>query len=101
MLTLYYKPTCAFSRHVISTAARLELELELKDITSNEAYEAELLELGERVQVPFLVDSDAGVSLFESEEIVRHLQSTYGKSVDTVARPRIHVSGSTCVSCEA
>lgn len=100
MLTLYYKPTCSFSRYVISTADRLGLELELKDILSDEAIAAELEEHGGKRQVPYLTDSETGVGLYESEVIVKYLQSTYGQPVATATRPRVHLGGSTCVSCE-
>lgn len=100
MLTLYMKPTCAFSRHVVATADRLSLALEIKDISSNEAYAAELEAHGGKRQTPYLIDSEADVSLYESDAIVQHLQQTYGVSVDSVTRPRVHLGGSTCVSCE-
>ncbi len=103
MLTLYMKSTCAFSRHVIATADRLGLALELKDISSNESYAEELIERGGKRQTPYLLDSDANTGMYESDTIIAHLQSTYGApSADVVAaRPRIHMSDSTCVSCEA
>lgn len=103
MLTLYMKPTCAFSRHVIATADRLGLALELKDIVANESYAEELMGRGGKRQTPYLADSDAGVEMYESDSIIAHLQLTYGPPAsDVVApRPRIHMSDSTCVSCEA
>lgn len=99
MLTLYYKPTCAFCRRVMAVIDRLELEVEMKNV-ADEDIKAELETLGGKSQTPFLIDTDKEVSLYESDDIVNHLQSHYGKSVSTPTRPRIHVSESACVSCE-
>lgn len=99
MLTLYYRPTCAFCRRVLAVIDRLSLEVELKDINDAE-FETELLAVGGKIQVPFLVDSAAGVELYESDDIVSHLQHTYGKVSTAVVRPRIHIADNVCVSCE-
>jgi len=37
-----------------------------------------LLELAGRVQVPYLVDPNTGKAMFESADIIRYLESTYG-----------------------
>jgi glutathione S-transferase len=101
MLTLYTKSTCAFSRRVQAVIDRLGLQVELKDIEADEALAAELVALGGKQQVPYLVDTDAGVSIYESDDIVAHLQSTYGKTVSGAAsRPRVHISDNACISCE-
>jgi glutaredoxin 3 len=99
MLTLYYKPTCAFCRRVMAVIDRLELEVEMKNV-ADEDIKAELETLGGKSQTPFLIDTDKEVSLYESDDIVNHLQSHYGKGVGTPIRPRIHISESACVSCE-
>lgn len=100
MLTLYYKPTCAFCRRVLAVIDRLELEVEMKDVTDS-VIKAELVEKGGKGQTPFLIDTDKDVLLFESDSIVAHLQNNYGPSNQTVSRPRVHISDSACVSCEA
>lgn len=100
MLTLYTKPTCAFSRRVQAVIDRLGLQVELKDVEADEAVAAELVSLGGKMQVPYLVDSEAGVAMYESDDIVTHLQSTYGKTVATPSRPRVHISDNACISCE-
>lgn len=100
MLTLYYKPTCAFCRRVMAVIDRLELNVEMKDVTE-ETVLKELITIGGKQQVPFLIDTDKGAEIYESDDIVNHLQSNYGKVSSSVStRPRIHVSDSACVSCE-
>lgn len=97
MLTLYYKPTCAFCRRVTAVIDRLELEVEMKDVT-NPDIKAELETIGGKSQTPFLVDND--VTMYESDEIVNYLQTNYGKGATPIARPRVHISDNACVSCE-
>jgi glutathione S-transferase len=98
MVTLYYKPTCPFCRRVLAVVDRLQLEVELKD-TTDSAVEAELIARGGQKMVPYLVDSQHGVEMYESDDIVSHLQKNYGKASAPV-RPRMHIGDNVCVSCE-
>lgn len=99
MLTLYMKPTCPFCRRVVAVVERLDLDVEMKDISENDSYREELIEKGGKQQVPYLIDTDKDVALYESDDIVAHLQKEYGEATSAAA-PRVHVGGSTCVSCE-
>ncbi|MEN9920554.1 MAG: hypothetical protein RL538_447 [Candidatus Parcubacteria bacterium] len=101
MFTLYYKPSCAFSQRVIQMAENFNTDLELKDITESEEALAELMEKGGKDQTPFLVDSERGVSMYESSDIIDHLRE-FGRAAGAVevTKPRVHVGGATCVSCE-
>ena len=101
MLILYYKPTCVFCRSVLATIDRLEIEVDLRDVTADPAHSDALLELGVKRQTPHLVDEEKNFSSYESDAIIKHLQSVYGKPVaSSFTRPRIHVGGSVCESCE-
>lgn len=103
MLILYYKPTCPFCRQVQATIARLELEVELRDITTSAEHEHDLIARGGKRQVPYLVDEEQAVEMYESDAIIAHLQQLYGAGAVTAVagtRPRVHVGGSVCVSCE-
>lgn len=99
MLTLYYRPTCPFCRRVLAVSDRLKLEIELKDIEDT-SVEAELISLGGKKQVPYLVDSSNNTSMYESDDIVNYLQTTYGQVAPSVAKPRMHIGDNVCVSCE-
>ncbi len=82
-------------------AENLNIVLEHKDVSeSNEAAD-ELLEKGGKKQVPFLVDSERGVSIHESSDIIDHLRE-FGtvSSTGTAIKPKVHVGGSVCESCE-
>ncbi len=107
MLTLYYKPTCPFCRRVVAVIERLELDVEMKDVTTDDAIYAELEDRGGKRQVPFLYDDSMtpedksdDIDMYESDDIVAYLQKNYGSSDGTAGKPRVHVSDATCVSCE-
>lgn len=74
MLTLYYKPTCPFCQKVLSAAEELNVSFELKDISVDDSAAAELIERGGKRQVPFLVDEDKGVEMYESDDIIVFLK---------------------------
>jgi len=99
MLTLYYKPSCAFSRRVLAVTDRLGLEVEMKDVTETEIQE-ELINAGGKKQVPYLVDVEKGESMYESDDIVSYLQKNYGPQTTPSSRPRVHISDNACLSCE-
>ncbi len=83
-------------------AENFNVELELKDISESEEALAELLEKGGKQVVPFLVDSERNVSMYESSDIIDYLRDVAKQAtpVATATKPRVHVGGSTCVSCE-
>lgn len=81
MLTLYYKPTCIFSSQVIESASQLGLGLELKDASFDEAIIAELTNHGGKNSVPYLIDSEKNIGLYESKNIIEHLMGNYLSSI--------------------
>ena len=102
MLTLYYSPTCPFSQRVLQVAENLNIDLDLKDIDDTEAFRAELIEQGGKAQVPYLVDTEKEVAMYESSDIIDYIRENYAQSGAgaTASRPRVHVGGDVCVSCE-
>lgn len=104
MLTLYYKPACPFCQRVIQMSENLKVELEMKDVSEDETAYTELMEKGGKMQVPFLVDSEKDVSMYESGDIIEYMRdnrpSTEGVDGENAAKPRMHVSESVCESCE-
>lgn len=102
MFTLYYKPSCAFSQRVLQMAENLNVTLDLKDVSESEVAMAELMEKGGDSKTPFLVDTETGVSMYESSDIIDYLRE-HGKGIASpvsVSKPRIFVGGSVCESCE-
>lgn len=102
MLTLYYKPSCPFCQRVLQMAENLKVELELKDVSEDESALAELLELGGQKQVPFLVDAEKGVSMYESSDIIEHMREHHANTASSEGgvKPRVHISSAVCESCE-
>jgi len=102
MLTLYYKPTCHYSQDVLGEAEDLGVQLKLKDITSDPAYGDELVLQGGKHQVPFMIDTEHGVKLYESPEIIAHLREFYkdASKGKTFGGLRVHQSEEICDSCQ-
>lgn len=92
MLTLYVKPYCPYCARVIAVNGAIKAPLVYKDITADAAVRAELLEKGGKSQVPYLDDTDRGVSMYESGDIIDYLQTHYGNG----AAPIVPEAGNVC-----
>ena len=77
MLTLYTRIGCPYCAVVLHELDELALPFTEKSI-DDEAVAAELIELGGKQQVPYLVDSDRNVAMYESADIAEYLVETYG-----------------------
>ena len=104
MLTLYYRPTCPFCQRVLGEVEDMGLRMDLKDISSDPLLRAELIERGGKQQVPYLVDSETAVEMYESADIIDYLMHTYRNQmtapVTSFNGVRIHQSDETCESCQ-
>ena len=80
MLVLYTGDYCPFCRRVEAYLQDKALEYEARDIRANPDYADELVELGGKRQIPYLVDTERGVSMYESEDIVQYVADTYGEN---------------------
>jgi glutathione S-transferase len=76
MLTLYMKAMCPYSRSVVEFAEEHKIAL-TKKLFSESGVAEELLALGGKQQVPFLVDDELGFKLYESKLIIDHLRDHY------------------------
>ncbi len=79
MLTLYIRTGCPFCHKVLDTVQELGLEIEEKNL-ANSGVADELIAKGGKRQVPYLVDSDRGIALYESMDIDAYLRAQYQKS---------------------
>lgn len=102
MLTLYYKPTCPFCQRVLGEAEDLGIKFNLKDIAADDAVAGELIERGGKRMVPYLVDEDRAVEMYESGDIIDYLKEHYpnGSAADTHNGLRIHKSDEACDTCQ-
>lgn len=73
-MILYVQKGCAFCGRVLRTARDLGISLEEKDI-ANDALAAELLARGGKHQVPYLVDSERAIEMYESEDIIAYVRT--------------------------
>jgi glutathione S-transferase len=81
----------------------LGVEFDLKDVSEDETLAAELMEKGGKQQVPFLVDTEADVSMYESSDIIDYIRENKPQSSEAQnapKKPRMHVSNAVCESCE-
>jgi len=78
VLTLYVKTGCPYCAKVLAVGEELGLSFDLKNI-ADDAVAAELLERDGKRQVPYIVDSERGVEMYESGDISAYLREHYAK----------------------
>lgn len=76
MLTLFVKTGCSYCAKVLAVVQELGLTIEEKNIVDDTVAE-ELLSHGGKRQVPYLLDSDRDVAMYESDDIVAYLREHY------------------------
>ena len=78
-LVLYEFEACPFCRRVREALVDLDLSVTVRPCPKGaQRHRREVLERGGKEVFPFLVDEAAGVSLYESQDIVDYLYTTYG-----------------------
>lgn len=77
MLTLYYRPGCQYYMKVHEAAEALGITFELKNVF-DEGVTDELIARGGKSQSPYLVDTEAGLEMYESEDIISYLRQKLG-----------------------
>ena len=76
MLTLYVRTGCPFCEKVQQVITNFGIVVEEKNI-ANPDIARELIALGGKQQVPYLVDTDHNVAMYESDDIVAYLTEHY------------------------
>lgn len=76
MLTLYTKPGCPFCARVKEEVQILGVTLEEKS-TADPRVIDEIVEKGGKKQVPFLLDEEADISMYGSDEIIAYLHTRF------------------------
>lgn len=74
MLILYIRHECSYCEKVIKVFAELGVAFEQRDI-ADRTIASELIKRGGKQQVPYLVDSEKGIEMYESEYIVDYVRS--------------------------
>lgn len=77
MLYLYTTSQCPYCDRVKTYLHTVGIPFTEKNIETNPAYRTELVTLGGKLQIPFLVDTDARTHLYESSEIIEYVATHY------------------------
>ena len=79
-LVLYEFQACPFCLRVREALTQLDLDAEIRPCPKGaRRHRDEVVKRGGKASFPFLVDETAGVEMYESEDIVRHLYAAYGE----------------------
>lgn len=78
MLTLYVKTGCPYCIRVLNAGNELGVEFEEKNI-KDDAVADELIKRGGKRQVPYLVDDERNIEMYESADIDAYLRAQYPK----------------------
>ncbi len=76
MIELFMLEFCGYCKKVISYMDEHEIPYKTIDI-SDKANEEELIRIGGKRQVPFLLDREKKVEMYESDDILEYLRETY------------------------
>ena len=77
-LELYSFEASPFCRLVRERLCELELPYRLHNVARGSAAREAFVERSGKMQVPYLVDPNTGTEMFESDDIVEYMLSTYG-----------------------
>ncbi len=77
-LELWQFEMSPYCRKVREAMVALNLVYRVRNVAKRGRQRAKLVELGGKMQVPYLVDANTGTAMYESDEIVDYLRNTYG-----------------------
>lgn len=79
MLIIYVRNGCSLCAKVLRTLGELKISFQEKNIADT-AVANELISQGGKLQVPYLVDTEKEIEMYESVDIEAYINSTYGKN---------------------
>ena len=74
MIDLYIMKSCPFCKKVLNYLDTTDIEYRTLDISSSENAEV-LRRIGGMEQVPFLLDKERNVQMYESDDIINYLKT--------------------------
>ncbi|CAL5207403.1 unnamed protein product [Lathyrus oleraceus] len=78
-IEIYEFESCPFCRKVREIVAVLDLDVLFYPCPRNGPnFRPKVVQMGGKQQFPYMVDPNTGVSMYESDEIIRYLVGTYG-----------------------
>ena len=76
MLELFILETCPYCQKVMKFLDNQHMQYNKIDIT-NENNKETLIRMGGKRQVPFLVDKERNIQMYESDDIIEYLKTIY------------------------
>lgn len=74
MINIFILPTCPYCNKVLTFMNEHGIAYKAIDISEPENEEA-LIKIGGKRQVPFIMDKEHGVEMYESEDIIEYLKT--------------------------
>lgn len=74
MIRLFMLNTCGYCRRIIEYLDENNIPYEKIDISEKENEEA-LVRIGGKRQVPFIIDTDKNIEMYESNDILEYLKT--------------------------
>ena len=74
MFELFILETCPYCKKVMSFMDEKNIKYNKIDITNKISEEA-LIKIGGKRQVPFLIDKDRNIQMYESDDIIEYLKT--------------------------
>ena len=74
MLELFTLETCPYCQKVMNFLDKEHMKYNKIDITNKES-EDSLIKIGGKRQVPFLIDSERNIQMYESDDIIEYLKT--------------------------
>ena len=74
MLELFILETCPYCQKVMNFLEKEHMRYQKIDITNKES-EDSLIQIGGKRQVPFLVDTERNIQMYESNDIIEYLKT--------------------------
>ena len=78
MIELYQFEGCPYCAKVREALSRLEVDYITRTVPRGSSKRQFLMQIGGKQQVPFLVDQDNGIEMYESDYIIAYLEQQYG-----------------------
>ena len=79
MYILYIEQGCPWGNKVMAFMDEHNIKAELRDRDTGN-HEAELIKRGGKRQTPYLVDTETGVEMYESADIIAYMKKNMGKT---------------------
>jgi glutathione S-transferase len=78
MLVLYNLEASPYCRKVRETLNELNLYYQVENVGKFSARRPELIDRGGKMMIPYLIDPNQEVEMYESDDIIAYLEATYG-----------------------